>query len=99
MKDWDYAEFVKTAKNCGGPEAYVDSIKENAYEEGRESRNAEVALVGLGGLTIGGLLTWVWARHEKKKERRRQEKEAAKEAENELVQRLEQVGEEGIAET
>jgi len=94
MKDWDYAELVKDAKNHGGPEEYIESIKENAFEEGRESRNKEVLGVFIGGAGAASAIAFLWSKWKNRKERRRREREEAQKAEKELVQMLTEADEE-----
>lgn len=54
-KDWDYANLAHTAKEFGGPEKYLQIVKDHSFQEGRKEQ-----LIIDGVIVIGaGCLYWV----------------------------------------
>lgn len=90
---WAYSELSKKAKEHGGPEGLVKDIKEEAYQEGRESRDSDVIMAGvMGGLIVTSILSagaWVRGRIQQRKEERIKQAQKAKEAEVKLIEELE----------
>ena len=37
-KDWDYANLAHTAKEFGGPEKYLQIVKDHSFQEGRKEQ-------------------------------------------------------------
>lgn len=37
-KDWNYANLAHTAKEFGGPEKYIQTIKDHSFQEGRKEQ-------------------------------------------------------------
>jgi len=93
-KDWDYSKLAHNAKLNGGPESYLDLIRENSMREGKLEGKAEgktevliaesiafgVALLGYAGYKA---YTTIKDRHEREAIKK-QEKEVRK-AEVELI--------------
>lgn len=53
-RNWDYARLAKAAKKHGGPNAFIRSIKENSYADGRKK---QFIIDGV----IGGIIAMVAA--------------------------------------
>lgn len=94
-KNWDYSELAHNAKLNGGPEKYLELIKDNSLREGklegRAEGKAEVLIAegiafGIGLLGYAGYkaFTTIKDRHEKEAIKNR-EKEV-REAEAELLE-------------
>lgn len=54
-KDWDYANLAHTAKEFGGPEKYLQIVKDHSFQEGRKEQLIidGVIVVGAGCLYLG----------------------------------------------
>ena len=82
MKDWNYAQLSRSAKQMGGPEKMVETITSNARTNGRMDMLPWIGLamvVGYGAKLIV----------EKVKGRIERRKEEARKAEEELIQAME----------
>ena len=93
-RDWDYARMAKDASTAGGPDAWIKTIKDEAYNRGAADMKHTLVFplimagVGIGVVGIIGyqnIEKWLF---EKKKERLIIEQEAAK-AEQHLKKELE----------
>ena len=55
-KSWNYATLTKTAKQFGGPEKFIETIKQQAFSQGANSEKIKqipIALVSfVAGLAI-----------------------------------------------
>ncbi len=89
---WAYSEMTKEAKKYGGPEEYVEAIQEEAFQEGRESRDSDVKAAGVKGGAITalglGIVVLALERRRRKKEERIKMEQKAKEAKKELLEEL-----------
>lgn len=55
-KDWSYARMTADASSAGGPDAWIDTIKNNAYQEGASDMlHKLIAPLILLGIGIGGM--------------------------------------------
>ena len=54
-KDWDYANLAHTAKEFGGPEKYLQIVKDHSFQEGRKEQLIidGVIVIGAGCLYLG----------------------------------------------
>jgi len=102
-KDWDYSELAHNAKLNGGPEKYLELIRENSMRagklEGKAEGKTEVLIaegiafgVGLLGYAGYKAFTTIKDRHEREAIKK-QEKEV-KEAEKKLISGISKVLEE-----
>lgn len=98
-KDWPYAKMAQDAANAGGPDQWLEVIKQTAYDAGAsDMKNTLVApllLIGVGIGTVGvigyqKIKKWV---SEKKEEKMLTEQETAQ-AEKFLKKELEDAVEE-----
>ena len=92
-KNWDYAELAHTAKEFGGPEKYLQMVKDHSVQEGRKE---QLVIDGAIALAAGGLYLGVKAfNHVKNKiKMNKVTKEQAKEAEEILIKNMNEVLEE-----
>ena len=88
-KKWEYAELTKTASENGGPDAWIASIKQDAYEEGVSDTTGTTILVGGICLIAGGIIHKIWIKGKEriaeKKNARDRRREKAKKAEEQLL--------------
>lgn len=56
-KKWNYAELSRDVAMAGGPEKFINTIKEYSYkkgiDEGRKQKNPVIAISILGGIGVG----------------------------------------------
>ena len=93
-KDWDYANLAYTAKEFGGPEKYLQIVRDYSFQEGRKEQLIidGVIVVGAGCLYLGAKAI----KHFKKK---RVTDEQANEAEQVLVEKMNEVLDEAVTVT
>ena len=89
-KDWDYANLAHTAKKFGGPEKYLQIVKNHSFQEGRKEQ-----LIIDGVIVIGAGCLYL-VKHFKKK---RVTAEQANEAEQVLVEKMNEVLDEEVTVT
>lgn len=70
MKNWDYANLSKLAKNAGGPEKYVNDIEKNAWSLGRkEGQESMLPLLIFVTVVYGGIELARWIKKHVKEKR------------------------------
>lgn len=98
-KKWDYSELAHNAKMNGGPEKYLEMIRDNSMREGRREGKAEgkTELLIAEGITLGlGLLGYTGykiftsVRDKREKETLEEQKKEVKVAETELLKGIKQ---------
>lgn len=99
-KNWEYAQMSQRAAAAGGPEAWLDAIKEAAYEKGvSDTKSKLVVPVGLVCVLIGWCGTYMYQKIRKRISDKKEEKllieQEAIDAENivkkELVEAAEKI--------
>ena len=74
-KDWEYAQMAKTASEAGGPDAWIETIKDAAYYNGASDMKNKLSLpllltgIGLGTAGVIGyqkIKNWIVERKAKK---------------------------------
>lgn len=74
-KDWEYAQMAKTASEAGGPDAWIETIKDAAYNNGASDMKNKLSLpllltgIGLGTAGVIGyqkIKNWIVERKAKK---------------------------------
>lgn len=70
-KDWDYALMVQDASAAGGPDAWIKTIKENAYNRGSSDMKSKLVMpllltgMGLGSVGVIGyqkIKKWIFSK-------------------------------------
>ena len=93
-KDWDYAQMTHEASLAGGPEKWVELIKDEAFANGMSEMKGKMAplLAVAAGLGAGGMLLIqaIQKRVAKRKEEKCKSAELAEKAEARLVDKLRQ---------
>ena len=79
--DWDYAQLTKTATKFGGPENYLQLVKDASFSDGMQKG------AGIGGLVGAGIAGLIVGAVELKK-RHDEKKAAAAEAEKVLIAKM-----------
>ena len=93
-KNWDYANLAHTAKRFGGPEKYLQIVKEYSFQEGRKK---QLIIDGIIVLSAEGLYLGIKAfKHIRKN---RITAEQAEEAELVLVEEMNEILDEESADT
>lgn len=75
--NWDYALMAHEASLHGGPEEYVDSIRQDAYDDGFEHGIMWGTTIISGGFALIALGKILWDKYAEYRHRRREEKEKA----------------------
>ncbi len=88
MKDWKYAELSHEAKVAGGPDVLLNTVKEEGIQEGKDSMKSEMAIIGLVGVVMGGLLLKGYNSAKERFEKKRKSKEAAEKAEAIIIEEM-----------
>ena len=86
--NWDYALMAHEASLHGGPEGYVDSIRQDAFDDGFERGTMLGTAFVTGGLAIIALGKIAWDKYSEYRDRRREEKEKAEEDRRRLIWKL-----------
>ena len=96
-KEWDYSKMVHSAKINGGPENYVNLIKNNSFSKGmlkgkQEGRTevliAEGIVAGIGLLGAAGYKAYTTIRENKERERLKNEEKKVRKAEKKIIKEL-----------
>lgn len=85
MKEWNYAKLTSDAKQMGGPEKMIATIKSDARSDGRMDM---VPWIGVA-MAVGYGANWIVR---KVRERIQRRKEDARKAEETLVEAMEEGG-------
>ena len=85
-KDWDYANHAHTAKKFGGPEKYLQIVKDHSFQEGRKEQ-----LIIDGVIVIGAGCLYLGAKAYNHFKKKRVTAEQAEEAEEILVEKMNEV--------
>ena len=85
-KDWDYANLAHTAKEFGGPEKYLQIVKNHSFQEGRKEQ-----LIIDGAIVLGAGCLYLGTKAMKRIKNKRVTAEQAKEAEDILVEKMNEV--------
>ena len=88
MKDWKYAELSHEAKVAGGPDVLLNTVKEEGIQEGKDSMKSGMAILGLVGVVMGGLLLKGYDFAKERFEKRRKSKEPAEKAEAIIIEEM-----------
>ncbi len=93
-KNWDYSELAHSAKLNGGPEKYIERIRENSRRagklEGKAEGKTEVLIAegiafGIGLLGYAGYKAFTTIKDKHERDAIKQQEEAVKEAEKKLI--------------
>ena len=82
-KDWDYANLSHTAKKYGGPEKYLQIVKDHSFQNGRKKQ----FLID-GAIVIGAGLLYLGVESTRRIKQKKVTAEQAKEAEQILVEKM-----------
>lgn len=93
-KDWDYANLAHTAKEFGGPEKYLQIVKDHSFQEGRKEQ-----LIIDGVIVVGAGCLYLGARAIKHFKKKRVTAEQANKAEQVLVEKMNEVLDEEVTVT
>lgn len=85
-KDWDYANLAHTAKEFGGPEKYLQIVKDHSFQEGRKDQ-----LIIDGAIVIGAGCLYLGTKAYNHFKKKRVTVEQAEEAEEILVEKMNEV--------
>lgn len=94
---WSYANLSRKAKENGGPEKYIETVKKHSFQEGANLRTDEQFSIALVGLAGGILLCQIpkVIRYFKNKSKEVTSEEA-KEAEEKLIDEIKNAEQEEI---
>lgn len=86
--NWDYALKSHEMSLYGGPDGYVDHIRQDAYGDGFEQGVLLTTIVISGGALMCGAVRFAWNKISDYRERRRVEKARAEESRIYLFMKL-----------
>ena len=66
-KSWDYATLTKTAKQFGGPEKFIETMKQQAFSQGVKSEKVKHLPIALVSFVAGVAICKIYSN--KKEER------------------------------
>lgn len=86
--NWDYALMAHEASLHGGPEEYVDSIRQDAFGDGFENGTIFGTIITAGAVIVAAVGSFAWNKYTEYRERRKEEKIKAEESRVRLVMTL-----------
>ena len=60
-KSWDYATLSKTAKQFGGPEKFIETIKQQAFSQGVKSEKVKQLPIALISVVAGAAIYKIYS--------------------------------------